>query len=120
MISAGNAIQDLPYTWGGGHNATFTPTPGFDCSAAVSFILHRAGLLGRPLTSGELERYGEPGPGTWVTIYAHAGHTLIYVAGQRLDTSAAGSTVNAERGPRWRGAAPRSTAGFTVVHPPGL
>jgi cell wall-associated NlpC family hydrolase len=120
MIAAGNAIQSLPYSWGGGHNATFTPTPGFDCSAAVSFVLHRAGLLDRPLTSGELERYGQPGPGTWVTIYAHAGHAFIYVAGQRLDTSAAGSTVNAERGPRWRGPGARATAGFTVVHPPGL
>jgi hypothetical protein len=55
-----------------------------------------------------------------VTIYAHAGHTFISIAGQRLDTSAAGSTVNAERGPRWRGPTQRSTAGFTVVHPPGL
>jgi hypothetical protein len=120
MIAAGNAIQDLPYTWGGGHNATFTPTPGFDCSATVSFVLHRAGLVDRPLTSRDFERYGQPGPGTWVTIYANAGHSFISIAGQRLDTSAAGSTVNGERGPRWRGPGQRPSAGFTVVHPPGL
>jgi cell wall-associated NlpC family hydrolase len=121
MIAASNAIQHLPYTFGGGHNAAYRPSPGFDCSSTVSYVLHKAGLLpGPPLDSSGLMRYGEPGPGKWVTIYAHPGHTFIYIAGQRLDTSWSGTSVTTERGPRWRGPGPRSTDGFTVVHPPGL
>lgn len=120
MIAAGNAIQDLTYVYGGGHNPTYTPTRnGFDCSSTVSYVLHKAGLLkGGPLVSGNFTSWGEPGPGKWVSIYSNNGHMFIVIAGQRLDTGRYG--VNKERGPRWRGTAPRPTAGFTVTHPPGL
>jgi murein DD-endopeptidase MepM/ murein hydrolase activator NlpD len=122
MIAAGNALQALPYTYGGGHNAGYRPSPGFDCSATVSYVLWKAGLLnGFPLDSSALARWGAPGKGAWVTIYANAGHTFIYIAGQRLDTSPHGSPQT-ENGPRWRGPAPRGdeSSRFTAVHPPGL
>jgi len=49
-----------------------------------------------------------------VTIYANAGHAFMTVAGLRFDTSG-----REETGSRWQ-TAPRTVAGFTVRHPPGL
>ena len=31
--------------------------------------------------------WGQRGPGTWITVYAHAGHAYVVVAGCRFDTS---------------------------------
>ena len=42
-IASGNAIRKRPYVWGGGH-ASFE-SRGYDCSGAVSYVLHAAGLL---------------------------------------------------------------------------
>jgi hypothetical protein len=50
-----------------------------------------------------------------VTIYANAGHTFMYVDGLRFDTSGRAGPF----GTRWQ-TKPRSLAGFTVRHPPGL
>jgi cell wall-associated NlpC family hydrolase len=113
IFAGGNAIARFPYVYGGGH-ASFVDT-AYDCSASVSYALAAAGLLGAPLTSGQLARWGAPGPGKWVTIYANAGHTFMYVAGLRFDTSGRAGPF----GSRWQ-TAPRSLAGFTVRHPPGL
>jgi hypothetical protein len=112
MIEAGNVIARSPYKWGGGHGKW--QDNGYDCSGSVSFVLASAGYLEAPLASGPLMSWGEAGPGKWVTIYAHAGHVWMTVAGLRFDTSGADAT-----GSRWQNAM-RSTAGFTVRHPPGL
>jgi hypothetical protein len=58
--------------------------------------------------------YGRPGKGRWITIYAHGGHAFMVVDGRRFDTSLRG-----RGGSRWSSRM-RSTAGFTVRHPPGL
>jgi len=113
IFAGGNAIARFPYVYGGGHGS-FVDT-AYDCSASVSYALAAAGLLDRPLTSGQLARWGAPGPGRWVTIYANAGHTFMYVAGLRFDTSGRAGAF----GSRWQ-TAPRSLAGFTVRHPAGL
>ncbi|HEY6757926.1 MAG TPA: hypothetical protein VI318_00475 [Baekduia sp.] len=113
IFSGGNAIARFPYVYGGGHGS-FVDT-AYDCSASVSYALAAAGLLGAPLTSGQLAHWGAPGPGKWVTIYANAGHTFMYVDGLRFDTSGRAGPF----GTRWQ-TAPRSLAGFTVRHPPGL
>jgi hypothetical protein len=112
MIEAGNVIARSPYKWGGGHGKW--QDDGYDCSGSVSFVLASAGYLESPLASGPLMSWGEPGPGKWVTIYAHEGHVWMVVAGIRFDTSGARET-----GSRWQNAM-RSTAGFVVRHPPGL
>jgi hypothetical protein len=66
-----------PYTWGGGH-LVFSADGPWDCSGAVSQLLHYLGLLnGRPLTSGELMSVGQPGRGRVFTIYANEGHVFI-------------------------------------------
>lgn len=112
LIAAGNQIADAPYRYGGGHS-TWVDT-AYDCSGSISFTLAAAGALDGPLNSSGLAAWGLPGRGRWVTIYANAGHAFMTVAGLRFDTSGARST-----GSRWQ-AAPRSTAGFVAVHPPGL
>jgi cell wall-associated NlpC family hydrolase len=112
VILAGNEIARLPYKWGGGHGAW--RDSGYDCSGSVSFALAGAGLLDRPLTSGEFMSWGDAGPGRWITLYANSGHIFMVVAGLRFDTSGQGRA-----GTRWQAAA-RPVAGFAVRHPPGL
>jgi cell wall-associated NlpC family hydrolase len=112
MIEAGNVIARTPYLWGGGHGKWVDT--GYDCSGSVSFVLASAGYLDSPLASGPLMSWGEPGPGKWVTIYAHEGHVWMVVAGIRFDTSGARET-----GSRWQNEM-RSSAGFVARHPPGL
>lgn len=117
IIRAGNQVARKPYVYGGGHGrlagSTWIDT-AYDCSGSISFALAAAGIIDAPMTSGGLADWGEPGPGKWVTIYANAGHTFMYVAGLRFDTSGRQTT-----GSRWQTAS-RSTGGFRVVHPKGL
>jgi cell wall-associated NlpC family hydrolase len=113
VIAGANAIAKFPYVYGGGHGS-FVDT-AYDCSGSLSYALAAGGLLDRTMTSGDLARTGAPGPGKWITIYANAGHTFMVVDGLRYDTSGRGGPL----GTRWN-AAPRSTRGFTVRHPPGL
>jgi len=113
IIAGGNAIAKFPYVWGGGHGS-FVDS-GYDCSGSVSYALAAAGLLDTPLVSGAFAKWGSPGPGKWVTIYANDGHVFMYVAGLRFDTSGRDGPF----GSRWQ-TAPRSLAGFTVRHPTGL
>lgn len=112
-INAANTIVGRPYVWGGGHGSFYDDS--YDCSGAVSFALFGGGLIPRPLTSGDLMRWGAPGPGKWITVYANPGHTFVEIAGLRFDT------VGAEQGsgPRWH-LATVSTDGFVARHPPGL
>jgi cell wall-associated NlpC family hydrolase len=112
VILAANQIAKFPYKWGGGHGAW--RDNGYDCSGSVSFALAGAGLLDRPLTSGLLAGYGEPGPGRWITIYANSGHVFMVVAGLRFDTSGQGRA-----GTRWQEESV-STSGYAVRHIPGL
>jgi cell wall-associated NlpC family hydrolase len=113
VVAGGNAIARFPYVWGGGHGSFVDSA--YDCSGSVSYALAAAGLLDRPLVSGELAKWGEPGPGRWITIYAHAGHVFMTVGGLRFDTSGRDGPF----GSRWQ-RDPRSVAGFEVRHPPGL
>jgi cell wall-associated NlpC family hydrolase len=112
VIAAANEIDTTPYIWGGGH-ASFT-AKGYDCSGAVSYALHGAGLLDYTQVSGQLAHYGDFGPGRWITIYANAGHAYMTIAGRRFDTSA--QWID---GSRWTHLS-RSSAGYVVRHPLGL
>ena len=111
-IAAGNAIAGKPYRYGGGH-ARFEDS-GYDCSGSVSYVLHGASALDSPLDSGALMSYGSPGPGRWITVYAHGGHAFMTVNGRRFDT-----TDRWRHGSRWHDDM-RSTAGYVVRHPAGL
>jgi peptidoglycan hydrolase-like protein with peptidoglycan-binding domain len=124
MIAAANSIDTKPYIYAGGH-ASWN-APGYDCSGAVSFVLHGAGLLSSPEDSTGLESFGSSGKGQWVTIYANAGHTWIVIAGLAFDTGHWGPTAPAGSGPRWLVKADATanltdgTGGYTVRHPSGL
>ncbi|HWH96663.1 MAG TPA: hypothetical protein VNT03_22570 [Baekduia sp.] len=112
LIAAGNQIAALPYRYGGGHR-DFVDT-AYDCSGSVSYALHGAQLLDATLDSTGLSRWGQRGPGKWITVYANKTHTYLMVAGLRFDTSGQKAA-----GTRWQ-AAPRDSRGFKVRHPPGL
>jgi hypothetical protein len=125
-IWAANRLQEKPYKYGGGH-AKIEDT-GYDCSGTVSYALIAAGLLESPLPSGPFMRWGEKGPGQWITVYSHSGHAYMVIAGLRLDTSSYASRTARlrkvarsafERGPRWRPTM-RPSRGFRARHPLGL
>jgi phage gp16-like protein len=112
VVRAGNRIAHMPYKYGGGHGSF--QDSGYDCSGSVSFALHGGGLLSSPLDSSQFESYGAPGRGRYITIYANPSHAYMVVRGRRFDTSGQYRT-----GSRWQ-PNDRSSAGYTVRHPPGL
>ena len=113
-ISAGNRICSKPYRRGGGH-AKFEDS-AYDCSGAVSYILHAANKLDSTAPSGHFRKYGKSGEGDWITVYAKNGHVFAVVAGLRFDT---GYSDRDSRGPRWTDRS-RPIKGFTARHPSGL
>ncbi len=112
VIDAGNKIAKTAYIYGGGHGKW--EDAGYDCSGSVSYALHGGGLLETSMPSGGFMKWGEPGAGTWITIYANAGHVYMTVAGLRFDTSG-----RSKAGTRWQPASERDGKGYTVVHPVG-
>jgi hypothetical protein len=116
-IAAANKIHTRPYIWGGGHRSF--KSRGYDCSGAVSYVLHAAGILPSPMASGPLMRWGSPGIGSWITVYANAGHAWMTVAGLRFDTSSAGESLNQGSGPRWR-VNMRAGSGYAARFYPGF
>jgi peptidoglycan hydrolase-like protein with peptidoglycan-binding domain len=122
MVAAANQIISKPYRLGGGHG-TWNDS-AYDCSGAVSYVLHGAGLLASPEPSTGLESYGSPGPGQWVTIYADPSHAFIVIAGRAFDTAnAGGPNIPAGSGPRWRTNPLGNLAdggSYEVRHPAGL
>ena len=131
MIVAGNELQGLSYGPGGHPDPRGSSEE--DCSSSLNYILYRSGvrpiaeiLADNPLAQ-DYARWGLPGPGRWVTIYATASptpHVFVVIAHLRLDTSHNGTDVgpnSGEDGPRWRilDHIP-GWAHWSVRHPPGL
>ncbi|HTQ67331.1 MAG TPA: hypothetical protein VMI13_01435 [Solirubrobacteraceae bacterium] len=113
VIAGANEIADFPYVFGGGHGSFVDHA--YDCSGSVSYALAAGGLLSSPEVSGELEHWGVPGPGRYITVYANAGHTYMYVDGILYDT-AGRSGVYASR---WL-VGSTDNSGYVVRHWPGL
>jgi hypothetical protein len=111
-IEAANEIEDKPYRYGGGHGSW--KDRGYDCSGAVSYALHGAGLLDSPLDSTGFTKWGKRGKGEWITVYGNPGHAYAVIAGLRWDTS-----MTDGDGPGWSSEM-RSAKGFTKTHPKGL
>jgi hypothetical protein len=121
IIAAANKIVTKPYHYGGGH-AKYNDS-GYDCSGAVSFALHGAKLIDRPMASGEYMSWAKSGTGRWVTVYANGGHAFMVVAGLRFDTGyrsdyATKHGAKSGSGPRWD--KKRPTDGFVARHPKNL
>jgi len=131
MVVAGNELQELPYGPGGHPDPRGAREE--DCSSTVNYVLYRSGVrpiaeivADNPLAQAYV-RWGAPGPGRWVTIYAADSptpHVFMVIAGLRLDTSHDGTDVGPNRdegGPRWRVLDHIPTwAHWSVRHPPGL
>ncbi|MGN0868989.1 MAG: peptidoglycan endopeptidase [Akkermansia sp.] len=113
-IAAANRIVGRPYRWGGGHGKH--ESAGYDCSGSVAYVLREAGMLKKGVepTSGYFLRWGRPGFGKWITVYAKRGHVFALIAGLRFDTTGSGAGV----GPRWYTAS-RGAGGFYVRRIPG-
>lgn len=111
-----------------GQSAAYGPAGQTPIPAGLIPIYEQAGglLSGQPEDSTELERYGDPGPGRWITVYANSQHTFVAIAGIEFDTSDAGNPATATppgSGPRWRPDPTGNLADgliYTVRHPPGL
>ncbi|HUH80989.1 MAG TPA: hypothetical protein VLZ06_06645 [Solirubrobacteraceae bacterium] len=113
VIAGANEIADFPYVFGGGHGSFVDHA--YDCSGSVSYALAAGGLLSSPEVSGELEHWGTAGPGRYITVFANAGHTYMYVDGILYDT-AGRSGVYASR---WLVGA-TDNSGYVARHWPGL
>ena len=122
VVAAANQIIDKPYIYAGGHGSW--NAPGYDCSGAVSYALHGGGLLSSPEDSTDLESYGQPGPGRWITIYGDSAHAFMVVAGRAFDTADyGGPDIPGGSGPRWRSNPTGNLAdggNYIVRHPAGL
>ncbi len=114
VIAAANEIDRKPYVWGGGHAGWFAR--GYDCSGAVGYALHGAGLLDVTMVSGQLASWEEGGGGHWISVYANREHVFMVVAGLRFDTRGNPSPTT---GPRWHRARV-DTREFVARHPKGL
>ncbi len=112
-IAAANRIAGSPYRRGGGHGTM--DDGAFDCSGASSYVLRAAGLMDDCMPSTGIRRFGESGPGEWISIYARRGHVFLVVAGLRYDTGWHGE----EEGPRWT-TRNRPADGAVIRHPAGL
>jgi hypothetical protein len=112
MVRAANRIANRPYKWGGGHGQ-WTDS-GYDCSGAVSYVLHAAGLLSASRTADRFVGYGIRGRGRRVTIYANGGHVFMVIDGRRFD-----STGRDSSGSFWQPRM-RDTGSFVARHPAGL
>ena len=114
IAAANRIVANKPYCYGGGHASWESRC--YDCSGSVSYALgdRGAGVLEAPLPSGSFMRWGEPGKGRWISIYANGGHMYAVIAGLRLDTS-----MTDGDGPGWSRVS-RDQAGFTIRHPRGL
>jgi cell wall-associated NlpC family hydrolase len=111
-IEAANKIRKKPYRYGGGHQKF--RDKGYDCSGAVSYVLHKAGLLDSPLDSSGLAKWGKRGKGDWITVFGNPGHAYAVIAGLRWDTS-----MTAGSGPGWSKKM-RSARGYKKRHKRGL
>jgi peptidoglycan hydrolase-like protein with peptidoglycan-binding domain len=120
-IAAANQIIDTSYCYGGGHSSFKSSC--YDCSGAVSYALHGAGLLSSPEPSTALESYGSPGPGKWITVYADSSHAFIVIGGRAFDTADyGGPNIPSGSGPRWRSNPTGNLADggdYVVRHPTG-
>ena len=113
-VYAANTLQNKPYVLGGGHRNI--EDSAYDCSSSTSYVLIKAGLLNRCLSSKEFATYGEAGPGRFITIWVKPGeHVFMTICGLRMDTSG----QHTGEGPRWRTKS-RNYAGFSPRHPFGM
>lgn len=102
------------YSWGGGHGGKPAKlgTP-VDCSGAVSQVL---GV--NPRVSGQFAKWGKPGAGKRITVYANGHHVFMEIDGHFFGTSGSNKGGGAGWIPRSQ-ISPDYLRGFTARHPAG-
>ena len=113
-IKAANKIHRRTYIWGGGHRSF--KAKGYDCSGAVSYVLHAAGRaqLAAGLRAARL--LGLAGPRVAGSRSTRTGRTPTWSSRACATTPPrAGSAVDQGRGPRWRYTL-RTRTGFAIRH----
>lgn len=108
--------KHLRYLWGGGHASKVNPrtTGPLDCSGAVSAVL---GV--NPRVAAQFEKWGSPGKGKRITIYAKDDHTLMEIDGHFFGTS----STNPGGGAGWiphKALSKQYLAQFHARHPAGM
>ncbi|MBA3264413.1 MAG: C40 family peptidase [Thermoleophilaceae bacterium] len=117
VIEAGNRLIGKPYIYGGGHKPFSSRLDrGYDCSGTASYALFGGRFLRLPMPSGSFMTWGQTGPGTWITTYAHSGHMYLVVAGLRLDTGMRDDPTST--GPAWSKRL-RPADAYVARHPRG-
>jgi pilus assembly protein CpaE len=129
MIAAANEIVNTSYLYGGCHGTPLASLcSAYDCSSATSFVLWAAGQFPSSEAEGsiQLEGYGDPSPGNWVTVYGSTQHAYIVIAGIAFDTADyGGPNIPAGTGPRWRNSTSQNATEdgqttWQARHPAGL
>ena len=118
-IAAGQRDSHAPLRLGRWHRSFFAS--GYDCSGAVSYVLHAAGLLASP---DDLGRSGSelgclPARAAGSRCTAMPATPTWWIAGSAFDTSTGGDRWNQGSGPRWR-KQKRKPLGFTGKYYPGF
>jgi hypothetical protein len=126
-VYAGETVSEAEGTEG---QTVPTKLEGLDCSGAVSWALHSAGLWesvagqveavpgavrpvqASPMNSSELEGWGDPGEGKYITVWTNADHCFLWI---RIPGS-----MRPEGGPDIDYALEASHTGATVPHPHGV
>lgn len=108
--------KHLSYKWGGGHGGKVDPstTGPLDCSGAVSAVL---GV--NPRVASQFMKWGQPGTGKRVTIYAKGDHTLMEIDGHFFGTSGTNPGGGAGWIPR-KALSKEYLAQFVKRHPVGM
>lgn len=108
---------DQPYVYGGGHR-DFSPNGPWDCSGAMSWLMHYMGFLttNGPITSTGFMSQGVAGRGNDFTIYANPVHVFLIMEQGPRKGQAWGTTSrlkSAGGSLAWHN---HTTAGFVARH----
>jgi hypothetical protein len=119
-IEAANLIVGKPYRYGGGHKLfTAKLDSGYDCSGSVSQALRGGDFVRTPLDSSSFLKWGQKGPGSWITVYTAPSHAYVVIAGLRFDTSMREANAPGPgTGPAWSTKL-RVSNSFVARHPRG-
>lgn len=117
------------YSWGGGHNSSFSPSGpkhAYDCSGSCSAALHAGGMLDAPADTTILANWGAPGPGKFMTLWvkntgdSHTSHAFLdfNLPGKGLECFTTGNWGAKNDGAGFK-PNHHPTDGFTPRHWPG-